>query len=38
MAARLRVWRPVADDPDEVVTAGVPFLRAAARQAGVALD
>jgi D-psicose/D-tagatose/L-ribulose 3-epimerase len=37
IAAGLAVWRPVADRPDDVVDEGLPFLRQAARAAGIDL-
>ncbi len=37
IAGGLAVWRPVADNPEDVIDLGLPFLRNAARQAGVAL-
>jgi D-psicose/D-tagatose/L-ribulose 3-epimerase len=37
IAGGLAVWRPVAENPDDVIDAGLPFLRQAAKQAGMAL-
>jgi D-psicose/D-tagatose/L-ribulose 3-epimerase len=37
IAGGLAVWRPVADNPDDVIDLGLPFLRDAARQAGLTL-
>lgn len=37
IAGGLAVWRPVADHPDDVIDAGLPFLRQAARDAGLDL-
>jgi D-psicose/D-tagatose/L-ribulose 3-epimerase len=37
IASGLAVWRPVADDPDSVLSIGVPFLAKAARDAGIFL-
>ena len=35
IASSLAVWRPVADDPEEVLSVGLPFLREAAATAGL---
>jgi len=37
IAGGLAVWRPVAEKPDDVIAAGLPFLREAARKAGLTL-
>ena len=37
IAGGLAVWRPVAEHPDDVIDVGLPFLRARAREAGIAL-
>ena len=37
IAGRLAVWRPVAERPDDVIEIGLPFLREAARKAGLQL-
>lgn len=37
IAAGLAVWKPVAARPDDVVDEGLPFLRSAARDAGLRL-
>jgi D-psicose/D-tagatose/L-ribulose 3-epimerase len=37
IAAGLAVWRPVAARPDDVIDEGLPFLRARAADAGLAL-
>ena len=37
IASGLAVWRPVTDDPDSVISAGVPFLARAALDAGLVL-
>ncbi|TCD15279.1 sugar phosphate isomerase/epimerase family protein [Oricola cellulosilytica] len=37
IAGGLAVWRPVADNPDDVIDAGLPFLRKAAADAGLQL-
>jgi D-psicose/D-tagatose/L-ribulose 3-epimerase len=37
ISGSLAVWRPVAENPDDVIDAGLPFLRQAAKQAGMAL-
>lgn len=37
IAGGLAIWRPVAEDPDDVIDAGLPFLREAAASAGLKL-
>jgi D-psicose/D-tagatose/L-ribulose 3-epimerase len=37
IAGGLAVWRPVAETPGDVIEVGLPFLRDAARQAGLTL-
>lgn len=37
IAGGLAVWRPVADNPDDVIGVGLPFLREEARKAGLQL-
>ncbi len=37
IAGGLAVWRPVADNPDDVIDLGLPFLREAAARAGLQL-
>lgn len=37
IAGALAVWRPVAENPDDVVDVGLPFLVAAGREAGIEL-
>ena len=37
IAAGLAVWRPVAEEPAEVIDVGIPFLREHAAAAGLAL-
>nr|WP_306267204.1 sugar phosphate isomerase/epimerase [Pararhizobium sp. IMCC3301] len=37
IAGGLAIWRPVADNPDDVIDAGLPFLRQAAERAGLQL-
>ena len=37
IAGGLAVWRPVAERPDDVIDIGLPFLREAAKAAGIAL-
>ncbi len=37
IAAGLAVWRPVADNPDDVIEVGLPFLRRTAAEAGMQL-
>jgi D-psicose/D-tagatose/L-ribulose 3-epimerase len=37
IAGGLAVWRPVADNPEDVIDAGLPFLRKAAADAGMQL-
>jgi len=37
IAGGLAVWRPVAERPDDVIEVGLPFLREAAKAAGLAL-
>ena len=37
IAGGLAIWRPVADDPRDVIREGLPFLRERAREAGVDL-
>ena len=37
IAGGLAVWRPVAERPDDVIEIGLPFLREAARTAGLTL-
>jgi len=37
IAGGLAVWRPVADNPDDVIGVGLPFLREEARKAGLRL-
>lgn len=37
IAGGLAVWRPVAENPDDVIDLGLPFLREAAKQAGLTL-
>lgn len=37
IAGGLAVWRPVAENPDDVIEVGLPFLRKAARGAGLTL-
>ncbi|WP_163267612.1 sugar phosphate isomerase/epimerase family protein [Chelativorans alearense] len=37
IAGGLAVWRPVAENPQDVIDVGLPFLREAARQAGLTL-
>jgi D-psicose/D-tagatose/L-ribulose 3-epimerase len=37
IASGLAVWHPVADDPDSVISEGLPFLAAAATDAGLVL-
>lgn len=37
IAGGLAVWRPVADNPDDVIGVGLPFLREAAAKAGLRL-
>ena len=37
IASGLAVWRPVTDDPDSVLSVGVPYLRQAAIAAGLKL-
>ena len=37
IAGGLAVWRPVAENPDDVIEFGLPFLRTAAREAGLQL-
>jgi D-psicose/D-tagatose/L-ribulose 3-epimerase len=38
IASGLAVWHPVADDPDSVLSVGVPFLAKGARDAGMILE
>lgn len=35
VAARLSIWRPVADNPNDVIDVGLPLLREKARSAGM---
>ena len=37
IASGLAVWRPVTDDPDSVLSVGVPYLQRAAVTAGLTL-
>lgn len=37
IAGGLAVWRPVAENPDDVIDAGLPFLRQEAEKAGLKL-
>jgi D-psicose/D-tagatose/L-ribulose 3-epimerase len=37
IAGGLAVWRPVAENPDDVIEVGLPFLRETARKAGLTL-
>jgi D-psicose/D-tagatose/L-ribulose 3-epimerase len=37
IASGLAVWRPVTDDPDSVLSFGVPYLKQAAEKAGLTL-
>lgn len=37
IAGGLAVWRPVAENPDDVIDEGLPFLRKVAAEAGMAL-
>ena len=37
IAAGLAVWRPVAENPEDVIEVGLPFLREEARKAGLTL-
>jgi len=37
IASGLAIWRPVADRPEDVVEAGLPFIRDSAGKAGMAL-
>ncbi|MHA6643451.1 sugar phosphate isomerase/epimerase family protein [Mesorhizobium sp. A623] len=37
IAGGLAVWRPVAENPDDVIEVGLPFLRKAAADAGLTL-
>jgi D-psicose/D-tagatose/L-ribulose 3-epimerase len=37
IAGGLAVWRPVAENPDDVISVGLPFLREEARKAGLQL-
>lgn len=37
IAGGLAVWRPVAENPDDVIGVGLPFLREEARKAGLQL-
>jgi len=37
IAGGLAVWRPVAERPDDVIDAGLPFLRTEAARAGITL-
>jgi D-psicose/D-tagatose/L-ribulose 3-epimerase len=37
IAGGLAVWRPVAENPDDVIGVGLPFLRDEARKAGLQL-
>lgn len=37
IAGGLAVWRPVAENPDEVIDVGLPFLRGEAKKAGLTL-
>ena len=37
IASGLAVWRPVTDDPDSVLSFGVPYLKQAAAKAGLKL-
>ncbi len=37
IAGGLAVWRPVAERPDDVIDIGLPFLREAAKTAGLTL-
>jgi D-psicose/D-tagatose/L-ribulose 3-epimerase len=37
IAGGLAVWRPVAENPDDVIGVGLPFLREEARRAGLTL-
>ena len=37
IAGGLAVWRPVAEDPRDVIEVGLPFLREEARKAGLKL-
>jgi D-psicose/D-tagatose/L-ribulose 3-epimerase len=37
IAGGLAVWRPVAEDPRDVIEVGLPFLREEARKAGLTL-
>ncbi|UVK36104.1 sugar phosphate isomerase/epimerase [Mesorhizobium sp. AR10] len=37
IAGGLAVWRPVADNPSDVIEVGLPFLREEARKAGLTL-
>ena len=34
IASALAIWHPVAEEPDDVIDKGLPFLHAAARAAG----
>lgn len=36
LAGGLCIWRPVADNPDDVIDAGIPFIKDAASEAGYA--
>ncbi|MCR4267200.1 sugar phosphate isomerase/epimerase [Nitratireductor sp. ZSWI3] len=38
LAGGLAVWRPVAENPDDVVDKGVPYLTEAARRAGLDME
>lgn len=37
IAGGLAVWRPVAENPNDVIEVGLPFLHATAREAGLML-
>jgi D-psicose/D-tagatose/L-ribulose 3-epimerase len=38
LAGGLAVWRPVADNPDDVVAKGIPYLAEAAKRAGITIE
>ncbi|MCQ2005871.1 sugar phosphate isomerase/epimerase family protein [Rhizobium sp. NRK18] len=38
LAGGLAVWRPVADNPDDVVARGIPYLAEAAKRAGITIE
>ncbi|MGR6467286.1 hypothetical protein [Rhizobium sp. PAMB 3182] len=38
LAGGLAVWRPVADNLDDVVAKGIPYLAEAAKRAGITIE